>query len=391
MPEPCKVRRDVLESLSYDQGTKRFDGCRADLVAAADRERQAVPFEPGVGLENHVRRRVVGIHVDRVRADVRARRRKPKIEDLEVADDHDARAPVACLQRSSATAATMIVPVTICCTQLGRPCCEHPTWMIAMIAAPAIVPMTLPLPPEKLPPPMMTAAITSSSRPTETVGSPTDSCENSSTPARPASAPEIAYTPHLHQLMRTPHNRAVRSFDPMANRCRPKRVYRRVSATSTATITVIQIPPGRISPLPSCAVRSRLFSHVIGASTRRSSARPFAAPRASSIVPSVTMNGTTRSCVIKRPFTAPQAAAAPTAPSAAIAGPAPALSSSAVTTVLSAPTEPTDRSMPPEMMTIVIPSAATQTMTVWRAISSRFAARKNWGPMSAPKIRATTA
>ena len=61
-----------------------------------------------------------------------------------------------------------------------------------------------------------------------------------------------------------------------------------------------------------------------------------------------------------------------------------ARSSSAVTTVLSATTDPTERSMPPDTITMVMPSAATQTMTVWRAISSRLAARKNCGPMSAP-------
>ena len=47
--------------------------------------------------------------------------------------------------------------------------------MIAMIAAPAVVPTTLPRPPCRLPPPIITAAITSSSRPSATVGSPTDS------------------------------------------------------------------------------------------------------------------------------------------------------------------------------------------------------------------------
>ena len=83
---------------------------------------------------------------------------------------------------------TMMPPVTICCTQFGRPCCEQPIWMTAMIAAPATVPTTVPLPPSRLPPPMITAAMTSSSRPTATVGSPTDSFENCSTPASPASA-----------------------------------------------------------------------------------------------------------------------------------------------------------------------------------------------------------
>ncbi len=82
------------------------------------------------------------------------------------------------------------------------------------------------------------------------------------------------------------------------------------------------------------------------------------------MVPSVTMNGTTRSRVMSRPLTVPHSAAAASAPSAASAGSMPMRSRSAVTTVLSATMDPTERSMPPETMTIVIPSAATQTMTV---------------------------
>ena len=189
----------------------------------------------------------------------------------------------------------MMVPVTICCTQFGSPCCEHPIWMTDMIAAPAMVPTTLPRPPSRLPPPMITAAITSSSRPTATVGSPTDNFENSITPASAASAAESVYTANLHQSIRTPHNRAVRSLDPMANRCRPNRVYRSVSAMAIASAAAIQMADGSSRPRPSRTVLTRSFSHVIGASIRRSSASPFAAPRTSSIVPSVTMNGTTRS------------------------------------------------------------------------------------------------
>ena len=40
----------------------------------------------------------------------------------------------------------------------------------------------------------------------------------------------------------------------------------------------IQMPHGSSRPLPSRTVRSMLFSHVIGASSRRSSASPFARP-----------------------------------------------------------------------------------------------------------------
>ncbi len=54
-----------------------------------------------------------------------------------------------------------------------------------------------------------------------------------------------------------------------------------------------QIPSGATLPLPTWVVRSRSLSHVIGASTLCSSARPFAAPRTRSIIPRVTMKGTT--------------------------------------------------------------------------------------------------
>src|SRR5437773_1994416 len=64
--------------------------------------------------------------------------------------------------------------------------------------------------------------------------------------------------------------------------------------TTSAVAMRIQIPEGSRMPPPRACVRSRSFSQVTGASIRRSSARPFAAPRTSSIIPRVTMNGTTR-------------------------------------------------------------------------------------------------
>ena len=117
----------------------------------------------------------------------------------------------------------------------------------------------------------------------------------------------------------------------------------------------IQMPDGSSRPLPSRTVRSRPFSHVIGASSRRSSASPFAAPRTSSIVPSVMMNGTTRRPVTSTPLIRPHAAPAAMAPAAATSGHEPSRSSSASTTVLSAITDPTDRSIPPATITIVMP------------------------------------
>ena len=74
------------------------------------------------------------------------------------------------------------------------------------------------------------------------------------------------------------------------------------------------------------------------------------------------MNGTTRRPVMSTPLTRPQSAAAATPPSRRGEGDQPARSSSAMTTVVSATTDPTDRSMPPDTMTIVMPSAAVQTI-----------------------------
>ena len=133
-----------------------------------------------------------------------------------------------------------------------------------------------------------------------------------------------------------------------------------------------------------------LFSHVSGASSRRSPASPLAPPRTSSIVPSVMMNGTTRRPVTRTPFITPHAAPAAIAPAAATSGHDPPRSSWAMTTVLRAITDPTDRSIPPATITIVMPSAATHTMAAWRAISSRLAALKNCGPMSNPNRIATS-
>ena len=103
------------------------------------------------------------------------------------------------------------------------------------------------------------------------------------------------------------------------------------------------------------------------------------------------MNGTTRSPVISTPFISPHSAPAAIAPAAATSGHDPSRSSCAVTTVLSAMTDPTDKSIPPATITIVMPSAATHTIAVWRAMSSRLAGLKNCGPMRIPNSNATSA
>ena len=44
-----EVGRDLRERATDDERAKRLNRQRADFVAAADRERQPVPFETGVG------------------------------------------------------------------------------------------------------------------------------------------------------------------------------------------------------------------------------------------------------------------------------------------------------------------------------------------------------
>ena len=77
------------------------------------------------------------------------------------------------------------------------------------------------------------------------------------------------------------------------------------------------------------------------------------------------MNGTSFNLVISRPLTAPHAPPTRTPETAAVRGATPASSKRAITTVESAITEPALRSMPPEMMISVIPSAPAVTMTLW--------------------------
>src|SRR6185503_11206612 len=183
-PERRRRRHDVVERAADHERLVGADRAGADLVAAADGEGEAVAFEPRVRVQDDVGGGIVGIGVDGIGAGLRQRRRKTEVDDLQAGDLH----ALTDRTRSSVTAATMMPPVTICWTQLASPFCEHPIWMTVMIAAPMIVPATVPRPPDRLPPPMMTAAITSSSRPMATVGSPTDSFENCSSPAMPASA-----------------------------------------------------------------------------------------------------------------------------------------------------------------------------------------------------------
>jgi len=83
------------------------------------------------------------------------------------------------------------------------------------------------------------------------------------------------------------------------------------------------------------------------------------APLRIPIAPSVTMKGVRRREVMRTPMRRPAKAATASPPIAAANAEPSSRRSRAMTTVVRATVEPTDKSIPPTMMTIVIPKAAT--------------------------------
>jgi hypothetical protein len=117
---------------------------------------------------------------------------------------------------------------------------------------------------------------------------------------------------------------------------------------------------------------SRESSPRASASIFCSRASPLARPRSTLMLPSVMMKGVTRSRVMSSPVSSPPRAETPMPASAADQGSAPWRKSHATTTVVSATPEPTDRSIPPWIITTVMPTAVIATTTVWRAMVTRF-------------------
>ena len=87
-------------------------------------------------------------------------------------------------------------------------------------------------------------------------------------------------------------------------------------------------------------------------------------PRTIKSVPKVAINGTTRNRVMIVPLTKPHRVPVRMPMRDALMGDAPACRAAAMVTVASAMIDPTDKSMPPAMMTNVMPSAAVPTIAV---------------------------
>ena len=172
--------------------------------------------------------------------------------------------------------------------------------------------------------------------------------------------------------------------------CRPRMVNRSSTATTAASAIVSQTPAGTRAHVRSGgSAVSRSLSHVTGATTIVSLARPLAAPRRPPHIPKVTMNGESRRPVTSPPMITPHRPPSITTAPAAARGDQPWARSVASPTVARAICDPTDRSMPPLAITSVMPRAAVPTTAVCSSMISTLAAVGNCRGLSAEK-RATT-
>ena len=85
--EGAHVRERILQHQAVEMGAEGPDGRDTDVRALADGEREAVTFEGRVaGVQDDVRRGVVGVRVHGVRAIVGASGREADVERLDARD-----------------------------------------------------------------------------------------------------------------------------------------------------------------------------------------------------------------------------------------------------------------------------------------------------------------
>ena len=188
-----------------------------------------------------------------------------------------------------------------------------------------------------------------------------------------------------------PQARAARSFEPRANRWRPKTVLVKTSEIRTARAIVNQTPGATSIHDRGGNVTASWLIQVWGGLTVCSPASHFAAPRATPNIPSVAIKGTTRNEVMTPPFIAPINPPAKRPASTAAAGFQEDLNARAVTTLVSATLDPTDRSIPALIMIIVIPMAPVATITVCASTTRRLPSERyrSGAPLRTAKTRTT--
>ena len=273
--------------------------------------------------------------------------------------------------------ATMMPPVTICWTQFGSPCCEQPIWMTVMIAAPKTVPS------DRAPAAEQAAAADDHGR---------DDVELETDGDRRIADREPRELQHAGHARRAPPpacrpRPCVRSIAHAAQPRRPlvrsdreqvpaeARVARARRATTSASSSgqPDARPADRASPpsarSPQQIVQPgdrRLDPPLVGEALRRAAHEHHRAERdderhdpepgdeqaVDGAAERRRGHAAERGDQRDRPGAQQQRDRRP---------------------CVSATIEPTDRSIPPATMTIVMPSAAMQTIAVCRAISSRLA------------------
>jgi hypothetical protein len=107
------------------------------------------------------------------------------------------------------TAITMIEPMTTGCRYAETFIRVRPFVITPINVAPINVPITPPMPPKRLVPPMTTAAIAVNSVPVAVVGSPLLKRDVSKSPPIPQHSPEIAYVALVIDLTAKPESRAA--------------------------------------------------------------------------------------------------------------------------------------------------------------------------------------
>ncbi len=244
--------------------------------------------------------------------------------------------------------------------------------MTPITNAPTIVPPIVPTPPAMEVPPSTDAAIAFISHDSPVFGVADTSWDVAIIPTTAEQKPENAYT-HIFTLSTLiPESLDALSFPPMDNTCHPNGVFFKIRPATMAiktrmtTPAGIEVPvifrPNTSKPVFPSPLFPASFENVLP------SERIFAKPLQIYIVPKVAINGATLNFVIIIPFTIPISAPIKTVintiigilkynvtpktfrvrPSS-IKPPASIPASPAI--------EPTDKSMPPVMITYVIPIA----------------------------------
>src|SRR6202011_5556373 len=186
---------------------------------------------------------------------------------------------------------------------------------------------------------------------------------------------ENAYTPYTVARTLMPLNRAASGLLPRANTFLPKRV--RVVITTERAMTTSQTKNSE--GIQRMSIWANFRNGFGRPAIMRASEISMSNPRTAVIIPSVAMKGGTRPSWISTPLSIPRDAPAARATRMEEIMGTPWVMSKATRTLLNPTIEPTERSMPAEMMTMVIPMATTPMIATWRTRFERLLNVRKFG------------